>query len=128
MTAGRATTTTSWRASLALECPALEAERTVAVEPWADVALRRDLLAAQWAGRRVPYDPVRARAETPGHLGSEQDIEAVRGFDLRVRQGHPHDPGDRIPPHLELVRAEQGLSLIHISEPTRRTPISYAVF
>src|SRR5680860_1881305 len=25
-------------------------------------------------------------------------------------------------------RAENGLSLIHISEPTRRTPISYAVF
>ena len=28
----------------------------------------------------------------------------------------------------KMVRAESGLSLIHISEPTRRTPISYAVF
>ena len=27
-----------------------------------------------------------------------------------------------------LVKSEQHLSLIHISEPTRRTPISYAVF
>src|SRR5680860_1473028 len=29
---------------------------------------------------------------------------------------------------LEFRRRVQGLSLIHISEPTRRTPISYAVF
>ena len=26
------------------------------------------------------------------------------------------------------IESESGLSLIHISEPTRRTPISYAVF
>src|SRR5665647_356732 len=32
------------------------------------------------------------------------------------------------PPAEDVGRTEQDLSLIHISEPTRRTPISYAVF
>ena len=34
----------------------------------------------------------------------------------------------RADPHAGKALAAEGLSLIHISEPTRRTPISYAVF
>src|SRR5665647_3021252 len=58
-------------------------------------------------------------------------------LDERVRARRPHRCADRpdavgaehlIEPSCELAVAVVDLSLIHISEPTRRTPISYAVF
>src|SRR5665647_3896818 len=67
----------------------------------------------------------------------------VPNLRLRSRQGNRgrvHPPGLALPHHLgkarqsgrttTILRSSQGtaLSLIHISEPTRRTPISYAVF
>src|SRR5680860_978308 len=41
---------------------------------------------------------------------------------------HPHDVSQVLDSRGIAVRAGHHLSLIHISEPTRRTPISYAVF
>ena len=45
------------------------------------------------------------------------------------RHGTYKDSGKQINPHTTKERCDElVLSLIHISEPTRRTPISYAVF
>src|SRR5664279_4300682 len=60
-------------------------------------------------------------ADTPEtRLEPGLEVAAVEGL---LRQGdggrHDEDRPQSVP---------QGLSLIHISEPTRRTPISYAVF
>src|SRR5680860_1253827 len=50
------------------------------------------------------------------------DPPSCPGAPVRTAQGHLHPPAG-------LRTKEYGrLSLIHISEPTRRTPISYAVF
>ena len=52
---------------------------------------------------------------------------------LAERLQHPHVPAARLAGHkdrykIKLRSVGYRLSLIHISEPTRRTPISYAVF
>src|SRR5680860_559107 len=59
--------------------------------------------------------------------GPAQRLDAIRAYDLLVPA-----LGDHLDPQLEDYVDDRpdarGLSLIHISEPTRRTPISYAVF
>src|SRR5665647_3796865 len=51
--------------------------------------------------------------------------EHAGGFRLLYRPFQPQGPSPRA---VQSVLCELHLSLIHISEPTRRTPISYAVF
>src|SRR5665647_2239642 len=53
--------------------------------------------------------------------------ESVRGADIYVVQPTCYPTNDNIMELLIMIDAMR-LSLIHISEPTRRTPISYAVF
>ena len=48
-----------------------------------------------------------------------------QGYSYVVERRETFDEGER---EVELRLIGWGLSLIHISEPTRRTPISYAVF
>src|SRR5665647_2203359 len=81
----------------------------------ADCELRRfDFAPWIWLPIRLSFGIRRPRRPV---LGQELagDVESV-GKDVRSFK-----KGDR-------VFAATGLSLIHISEPTRRTPISYAVF
>src|SRR5664279_1859137 len=79
--------------------------------------------------------------------GAEVVLDVARLTDVPPRDGH-HDevaeqqderpcpavggtvehPDEHRPGAGEQVAGALGLSLIHISEPTRRTPISYAVF
>src|SRR5665647_1196282 len=63
----------------------------------------------------IPVPPL------PAHL---TDVISVVGQDARVK---PHR-SRRTGPNALRRPSEASLSLIHISEPTRRTPISYAVF
>src|SRR5665647_807928 len=61
------------------------------------------------------------------NLGAHVDVDVDGSYDAIVRliaflkQGPPIS-------RIDDVEVEWHLSLIHISEPTRRTPISYAVF
>ena len=62
--------------------------------------------------------------------GDETTAQAVR-LTLEVYRGEfPFDPthGTEYERIMGKKRSELELSLIHISEPTRRTPIAYAVF
>src|SRR5664279_1271573 len=52
----------------------------------------------------------------------------VISMSLRLAMAGPHNGCSPIANHVRLPIGYQLLSLIHISEPTRRTPISYAVF
>src|SRR5680860_945246 len=68
------------------------------------------------------------------HTGDDADLDAyvldAHVWTVRVDAGTARDdrrrhvPSERVP----LLNTGTPLSLIHISEPTRRTPISYAVF
>src|SRR5450756_886947 len=61
--------------------------------------------------------------------GQHGDPRGGRGTALRGRRGSMFPlgvPGDRAVPAVQ--RPDRGLSLIHISEPTRLGMISYAVF
>src|SRR5665647_2787162 len=68
----------------------------------------------------------RCRTDHPERRAVATDVrpiagrERARGVDVRDPASARRDGGDE--------RAQHRLSLIHISEPTRRTPISYAVF
>src|SRR5665647_3679614 len=78
--------------------------------------------------RRNPVDQDRARERLRAARTEVQillwDIEAA-GQQDRTAENETGDRADRAQP----LNAEGvDLSLIHISEPTRRTPISYAVF
>src|SRR5665647_1732276 len=58
--------------------------------------------------------------------------ESVRGYDVFLIQS-TNQPNDNLVELLLMIDAAKRasahyISLIHISEPTRRTPISYAVF
>src|SRR5665647_2110463 len=70
------------------------------------------------------------RGQQAGPVGVEQRLQGppdpvvVEPVDLGL--GQPQQA--RVVAGGPLAQAIQGLSLIHISEPTRRTPISYAVF
>src|SRR5664279_5742885 len=86
---------------------------------WSDVSDIASLLShfADQIGRPVtgPYRALDGRRQPRGGpIAGEQEIVPTRmrprAFCVLARQGG------------------EGLSLIHISEPTRRTPISYAVF
>src|SRR5680860_1381107 len=68
-------------------------------------------------GERIEYLLTEVDVEDPG--GLEEKSGEIR--ELILNSGMPDDVAREI-------RASYGLSLIHISEPTRRTPISYAVF
>src|SRR5680860_1836761 len=65
--------------------------------------------------------------------GKSTLIRCVNGLE-EFESGHLEVDGHKLAPKggnqesLAEIRKEVGLSLIHISEPTRRTPISYAVF
>src|SRR5664279_1851978 len=63
----------------------------------------------------------------PGMLGVAEDEYEVRfTFTVHGAEADPHVLS--VLHKLAGLGFEQALSLIHISEPTRRTPISYAVF
>src|SRR5680860_777619 len=64
----------------------------------------------------------------PSRLGSEQGVEP-EGSVVISPVAQTAAPADRLVTLcLRAERRGPDLSLIHISEPTRRTPISYAVF
>src|SRR5680860_1801062 len=66
-----------------------------------------------------------------GHAGSRPlDVDHIRGQTLTRQLKGSKGPRGRLKEHVHLSSTAQcgNLSLIHISEPTRRTPISYAVF
>src|SRR5665647_3927991 len=86
-------------------------------------------------------EPPTARSHRPDVLGGRRRVRVGRHTRVRGSARHerprsgagPHDrawPGSTIRPAEDgdAVPTIQQLSLIHISEPTRRTPISYAVF
>src|SRR5665647_722409 len=73
------------------------------------------LTVEQVAAVKLQAGQVRVKVEATGLCHT--DIHAAHG-DWPVKPSPPFIPGHE----------GVGLSLIHISEPTRRTPISYAVF
>src|SRR5664279_4571153 len=77
-------------------------------------------------GRTVRWRQI-FRSNHLGHL-TEADIAALRPLGLRSAFDF-RGTAERVEASCGLAEiAVQSLSLIHISEPTRRTPISYAVF
>src|SRR5665647_598887 len=94
-------------------------------QDWAHGRLRSP--ARRRSRRASPLVPITNTAVSGGIL----PISAPRWWVVRpcrIVRGAILRSIDQRPLGLELGGTLQDLSLIHISEPTRRTPISYAVF
>src|SRR5665647_452389 len=72
----------------------------------------------------VVHDLVRRAGNISVHVIAGEDLESAASPGKGVRTAERSEPFDPVPYGVALLF----LSLIHISEPTRRTPISYAVF
>src|SRR5664279_2299701 len=86
------------------------------------------------SGHLVPNCGQRCPGKETAHVDPPQPPLQTQGEEYEVPKmaGRPHQAevgrGPRTGPLGEALSAQGVLSLIHISEPTRRTPISYAVF
>src|SRR5664279_4888461 len=68
---------------------------------------------------------------TGGYVAAVRHVAALPARHANTARHHTSLPATRVPAGLRCRRPAgtvSPLSLIHISEPTRRTPISYAVF
>src|SRR5664279_4438484 len=88
--------------------------------------------AARDAGRVMDSAPTVsegvARAEEIAQIALTDQRVPAEGLDLRFVPAGSECSGGEIAPSVRGGDVYDILSLIHISEPTRRTPISYAVF
>src|SRR5664279_51266 len=89
----------------------------------AEVVIENDRLRGEV--ERLTSEVDRLAGENVG-LRSEIDSFARKIASLEKRIGK-NSVNSSLPPSSDLFGRSKDLSLIHISEPTRRTPISYAV-
>src|SRR5664279_6102473 len=97
-------------------------------------------MASLGAGAATPVAPVLTIPTAPSAgaaaRGSDESMHTLDILDAASMRSDVPDfrPGDTLKVHVRVVEGNRErvqifqLSLIHISEPTRRTPISYAVF